>query len=240
MGEWRSGPGPGHDDRVTDRDDTGMAEDSGDLGRRVAHRRQELGLELDEVARRAGMAPAYLRYVEHSAHARPGPAACARLAAVLGTTVAWLRGGGTERPPGSGPDPGGVPELEVLDEAACWRHLDTRGVGRVVFDEEEGPVALPVNYVVQDRTVAFRTSATGPIARAAAAGRPLALEVDHLDEVRGEGWSVLVRGAAASVEDPARLAAFEGLGLQPWAGGDRHQVIALEVREVSGREIHRS
>jgi transcriptional regulator with XRE-family HTH domain len=225
---------------VVDEQQPATPDDPGDLGRRIAQRRAALGLDVDELARRAGMAPAYLRYVEHSARARPGPAACARLAAVLDTSVAWLRGGGTERAPGAGPDPGGVPSLDVLDEGACRQHLGERGVGRAVFDEEHGPAALPVNYVVLDGSLVFRTAADGPIARALRAGRPLALEVDHLDEVRGEGWSVLVRGPAGFLEDPADLAAVEHQGLLPWAGGERHAVVRVEARELSGRQIRRA
>jgi hypothetical protein len=39
---------------------------SSDLARRVAHRRQELGLTYEEVAHRGGMDPSYLEYLEHS------------------------------------------------------------------------------------------------------------------------------------------------------------------------------
>ncbi|MGX1246953.1 hypothetical protein RKD46_008057 [Streptomyces pseudovenezuelae] len=51
----------------------------GDLGRRLLHRRGELGLTRREVADRAGMAPGYLRYLEespaaHTRHQHPGAA----------------------------------------------------------------------------------------------------------------------------------------------------------------------
>jgi hypothetical protein len=38
----------------------------GDLGRRVSERRQELGLSVEELARRAGMDPTYVRSLETS------------------------------------------------------------------------------------------------------------------------------------------------------------------------------
>ena len=42
---------------------------SGDLGRRVAERRREVGLTREDVAVRAGMSSGYLEYLEHSLQA---------------------------------------------------------------------------------------------------------------------------------------------------------------------------
>jgi nitroimidazol reductase NimA-like FMN-containing flavoprotein (pyridoxamine 5'-phosphate oxidase superfamily) len=212
--------------------------DPGDLGRRVTQRRTELGLSVEELAHRAGMHPSYLSYVEHQSTARPNEAACTRLAAALGTTVSWLRGGGGERPVGAVPDPGGVPQLEELDTAQCAAHLDGGGIGRAVFDDDQGPVALPINYRMVDGQLVFRTG-DGTIAAAVRAGRPISVEVDHLDEVVGEGWSVLVRGQASEVTDPERLAALDRLAIHPWAGGDRHTTVALQPTSLTGRRILR-
>jgi transcriptional regulator with XRE-family HTH domain len=44
---------------------------TGDLARRVTHRRQELGLTQEEVARRTGMASGYPRYLESSPFVAP-------------------------------------------------------------------------------------------------------------------------------------------------------------------------
>jgi len=69
-------------------------DDPGDLSRRLVCRRQALGLTGDDVARRAGMDPGYLDYLEGRADASPSQATLGRLAAVLDTSVAALRGGG--------------------------------------------------------------------------------------------------------------------------------------------------
>jgi transcriptional regulator with XRE-family HTH domain len=212
--------------------------DPGDLGRRIIQRRQELGMGVEELAERAGMHPSYLAYVERHAEARPGAAACARLAAALGTSVAWLRGGGQDRPVGAGPDAGGVPRLEALEPAACWERLDGGGVGRVIFDDDTGPVALPVNYRVVDGRFVVRTG-EGSLAQAVRSHRPVSLEVDHLDEVAGVGWSVLVRGEATEVTDPRELADLAAVPIVPWAGGDRHVTVRLEPSQLTGRQIVR-
>jgi transcriptional regulator with XRE-family HTH domain len=54
----------------------------GDLGRRVAERRGELGLTIDEVAKRSGMSSTYVRVVESSPSPQLSRAALRRLAAV--------------------------------------------------------------------------------------------------------------------------------------------------------------
>lgn len=75
---------------------------SGDLGRRVAQRRMELGLTRDQLAARAGMATGYLTYLETQV-AHVGSSGLARLADALQTTVDELLGG----PPIEEPD--GIP-----------------------------------------------------------------------------------------------------------------------------------
>jgi nitroimidazol reductase NimA-like FMN-containing flavoprotein (pyridoxamine 5'-phosphate oxidase superfamily)/DNA-binding XRE family transcriptional regulator len=218
----------------------GHAYDPGDVGRRLIERRNELGLSREEVAREAGMDPGYLRHVEQEANARPSPAACARLAVVLKTSVTWLRGGGLDRPPGGGsPSPAGNPVLEVMDRAECLRKLAPGGVGRVVFDDSRGPVALPVNFRLLGESVYFRTS-DGSIAAALERASTMSVEVDHLDDALGEGWSVLVTGASHIVTDSVELAEVDAAHVEPWAGGHRHRVGRVSVGTVTGRRIRRT
>ena len=73
----------------------------GDLGRRVARRRQELGLTQADVAERADMAPEFVAYLEPQP-SELGDAPLNRLANALQTTSTHLLGGGQDRPPGRG------------------------------------------------------------------------------------------------------------------------------------------
>jgi len=208
----------------------------GDLGRRVKSRREALHLTPEELAERAGMHPSYLSYLESQADARPTPAACARLAASLGTSVAWLRGGGLDQPAGSGHSPTAVATLDELGDEECLALVAAGGIGRVAFDDSRGPVALPVNFRMLGSTVLFRTG-HGSIEAAVRVGQTLSLEVDHLDEAMGEGWSVLLTGVASEVDDPTVLDKVANLDLHPWAGGDRTTVVQLEPVQTTGRRI---
>ncbi|MFD0533894.1 pyridoxamine 5'-phosphate oxidase family protein [Actinomadura luteofluorescens] len=53
------------------------------------------------------------------------------------------------------------PVLEELDRAECMKLLSGGSIGRVAFDDGEGPTVVPVNYAVEGDSVIFRTSASG-------------------------------------------------------------------------------
>jgi transcriptional regulator with XRE-family HTH domain len=207
----------------------------GDLARRVADRRRELGLSREEVARRAGMAAGYLDYLEHSPAVAIPRGSLIRLADALETTVKALRGGRVDRPPGPG-RAGPHPQLDVLTREECEAHLAGGGVGRLVFLTAGVPLALPVNFRYLDGDIVFRTRAGGALA--AAAGTVVSFEVDQIDEAMSEGWSVLVSGRARLVDDPDELEQIAALGIEPWPGGHRETVIRIETAELSGRSIH--
>ena len=215
---------------------SGLTPAPGDLGRRVAHRREELGWTREQLAQRAGMAAGYVEYLEEQS-ARVSTASLANLASALNTTVNELLGGSVELPPGQR-RPAAQPTLQTLGEEECRRLLAAGGVGRVVFDADRGPVALPVNYGVVDGDIVFRTAeGTGPTLVSDAV--PVSFEVDHVDDAMSEGWSVLVTGRLRRVSAD-ELRQLEKLGVEPWAGGARTVYLRLEPREVSGRRIRGS
>jgi len=207
----------------------------GDLGRRVAHRRRELDLSREEVARRAGMAAGYLDYLEHSSPVAIPRGSLIRLADALETTVKALRGGRVDLPPGPG-GAGPHPQLDALTREECEAHLAGGGVGRLVFLSGGVPVALPVNFRYLDGDIVFRTRAGGALA--AAVGTIVSFEADRIDEAMSEGWSVLVSGQAHLVDDPDELEQIAALGIEPWPGGHRETIIRIETAELSGRSIH--
>jgi len=207
---------------------------SGDLGRRVAERRREVGLTREDVAVRAGMSSGYLEYLEHSLEAALTAGTLLRLAAALETTPEFLRGGHVDRPPGPG-RAGPHPHLDVLSREECELYLAGGGVGRFVFLAPQGPIALPVNFRFLDGDVLFRTRPRGTLA--AAAGTTVSLEVDQIDEPMSEGWSVLVTGRARLIVDPTELEQFADLGIEPWPGGRREALIRIESEAISGRRI---
>ncbi|MEV5379351.1 pyridoxamine 5'-phosphate oxidase family protein [Streptomyces nondiastaticus] len=165
----------------------------GDVGRRVARRREELGLTREEAAARGGLTPGYFEYVE-SQPAVIQVDALARLATVLQTSVAHLLGAEQGPPPGETPVPVRPSPPEELSTTECRSRITPGGVGRVVLSTPEGPAALPVSFRFLDDTVVFRTAAGSVLADVV--GAEVAFEVDRIDDALGEGWSVLLTGTA--------------------------------------------
>ncbi|MFE0130667.1 helix-turn-helix domain-containing protein [Streptomyces sp. NPDC059037] len=207
----------------------------GDIGRRLAQRREQLGLTRQETAHRAGTAPGYLQHLEEHPTAAPGIGVLIRLADALETTVAALCGGGIDQPPGLG-QAAHHPELAELSAEECRARLSTHGVGRLAVSTREGPAIVPVNYTVIDDAIVFRTEPDTPPAEAV--GNVVAFEVDHIDEALSRGWSVLVRGHARAVTDAEAVRRLQEQAYSaPWAGGQRDLWVRIEPDSMGGRGI---
>ncbi|GHK05059.1 helix-turn-helix domain-containing protein [Streptomyces sp. NPDC003753] len=207
----------------------------GNLGRRIALRREELGLSRKEAACRAGMASSYLQYLEEQPTAAPGVSTLLRLAGALETTVLELTGGDVDLPPGLG-QAGGHPKFTELSIRECRDLLCTHGVGRLAVPTESGPVIVPVNYGVVGGSIVFRTAPEAVPSQAA--DSQVAFEVDRIDGSFSQGWSVLVCGHARTVTDPDSVRRLEEQAYStPWAGGQRDLWIRIDPHRITGRRI---
>ncbi len=191
-------------------------------------------MTVEELAERAGIDPAYMRYFEQNAEARLSFGSLNLVALALDTDPADLMGGQVDRPPGRG-RAGRHPSLETLTMEQCEAHLGAGGVGRVVFNAERRPVALPVNFEFTDGQIVLSTDVTK--AALLETLPVVAFEVDRVDDAMSEGWSVLVSGRARLVDDPEELLRLSSLDLEAWAGGDRHSLICITPSEITGRVI---
>ena len=128
--------------------------------------------------------------------------------------------------------------IEILDPATCHAFLAMTVVGRLGFVEAGSPVIVPVNYALDRTGIVFR-STVGAKLDAAARGRPVAFEIDHLDPTTRSGWSVVVTGVADLVDHPTDVARLDALPLDPWALGDRDDLVWVRVRPdtVTGRRV---
>jgi transcriptional regulator with XRE-family HTH domain len=211
------------------------AANPGDIGRRVTAARLRRGLTREETAARAGMAPAYLAYLEEQP-ATPTLATLIRLADALGTSVDALHGGGVELPPGQG-HALFRPRLLDLGPDECRALLSTHGIGRVTLSTPDGgPAVVPVNYDVIDGAIVFRT-APGSVT-ALTVDEDVAFEVDHVDEALSRGWSVLAVGHASVVTRPEVVRGLvRRAHTTPWAGDERAMWVSIRPRSLTGRRI---
>jgi uncharacterized protein len=128
--------------------------------------------------------------------------------------------------------------LEVLDRPECLRLLASGTVGRLGVSDHDGPLVLPVNYVLAGQEVVIGTAVDAGISAAMEDG-VVAFEVDDVDPAYEWGWSVLVRGRARHLEDAAEVARAERLPLRSWGPGDRRRFTAISLAEVTGRRLGR-
>jgi nitroimidazol reductase NimA-like FMN-containing flavoprotein (pyridoxamine 5'-phosphate oxidase superfamily) len=89
----------------------------------------------------------------------------------------------------------GTIQFEEIPPEDCLILLDLAYVGRIGVSVQALPVILPVNYVMHEGDVVFRTSSGTKLA-AATAGAVVAFEVDHHDAHGTRGWSVLLQGTS--------------------------------------------
>jgi transcriptional regulator with XRE-family HTH domain len=207
---------------------------SGDLARRLRDRRHALGLTLEDVAAGAEMDPGFVELLERRPTILTG-GALIRLADTLHTTASDLLGSDPDRASGRGPA-AAHPVLEPMGPTECMRLLERGGVGRVAVASGEEIDVLPVNFVVHDGMVVFRTKPSTVLA-GEANGR-VTFEIDRIDEGMRSGWSVLVRGPARVLAEPELRLVEAGAEVETWAGGERDLYVAVTPERVSGRRIH--
>jgi uncharacterized protein len=126
--------------------------------------------------------------------------------------------------------------LEVLDRATCLTLLGTVDVGRCAWVGDDGRVVvLPVNFVVEEDDIIFRSGA-GTKLLAARKGELFSFEGDGIEPALRTGWSVLVTGPASEVTDPDEAGRLLQL-VHPWGRDTRPSVIRLRAEKVTGRRL---
>lgn len=118
----------------------------------------------------------------------------------------------------------------------CWELLETGVVGRLALIVDDRPEIFPVNYVLERRSIVFR-SAGGKKLWGAQAGRPAAFEIDGYDPRQEEAWSVVVRGETEVISSDEEKAAVDALHLEPWQPGAKDNYIRLSPQVLTGRRF---
>jgi nitroimidazol reductase NimA-like FMN-containing flavoprotein (pyridoxamine 5'-phosphate oxidase superfamily) len=124
--------------------------------------------------------------------------------------------------------------VTVLSEDESWRRLGGVALGRLVTTFAGEPEIFPVNYVVQKRTVLFRTS-EGTKLFSAVANSVVLFEAD--DHTVAEGWSVIVRGRARVLRTDAEIAEAETAQLLPWTAIPKVHYVRVTPSEITGRDF---
>nr|WP_090343950.1 pyridoxamine 5'-phosphate oxidase family protein [Mycolicibacterium malmesburyense]CRL75176.1 pyridoxamine 5'-phosphate oxidase-like protein [Mycolicibacterium malmesburyense] len=123
---------------------------------------------------------------------------------------------------------------EILPESECWNLLSSVSLGRLVTTADGQPEIFPVNFVVQRKTLLFRT-AEGTKLVSTAINQDVLFEADAHDVATG--WSVIVRGVARTVRDEDDLEEAERAQLAPWTAHSKDHYVRVLPRRVTGRRF---
>jgi uncharacterized protein len=124
--------------------------------------------------------------------------------------------------------------VSILSEEESWERLGSVALGRLVTSFAGEPEIFPVNFVVQGRTVLFRT-AEGTKLFSAVANRTVLFEADDHNVV--EGWSVIVRGRAQLLKTDAEIAKAEHAQLLPWTATVKNCYVRVIASDITGRHF---
>ncbi|MEB4210198.1 pyridoxamine 5'-phosphate oxidase family protein [Mycobacterium sp. 94-17] len=124
--------------------------------------------------------------------------------------------------------------VDILSVHECWELLGSLALGRLITYADGQPDIFPVNYVVQRRTVLFRT-AEGTKLVSSAINNGVLFEAD--DHNVAQAWSVIVRGTARSLRTPQELEEAERAQVLPWTRSEKTHYVRIVPESITGRRF---
>ncbi|OBI40261.1 pyridoxamine 5'-phosphate oxidase [Mycobacterium kyorinense] len=122
--------------------------------------------------------------------------------------------------------------VTLLSVSESWDRLASVALGRLVTSVDGQPEIFPVNFVVQRRTVLFRTAEGTKLVSAAINNRVL-FEADDHNVV--EGWSVVVKGTARMLRTDEEIEEAQRAQLLPWTATLKQHYVRILPTSLTGR-----
>ncbi|MDQ1607606.1 MAG: uncharacterized protein QOE16_338 [Microbacteriaceae bacterium] len=129
------------------------------------------------------------------------------------------------------PDPG----VQSLSERDCWALLSEATLGRLAVTTDDGVDIFPVNYLVNNRSVLFR-SAPGSKLLQLTEHPTVAFEVDDTRHRRAL-WSVVVKGVAQRLGFDSDIEQSGILALQSLNPTEKSNYIRIIPQTITGRRF---
>lgn len=124
--------------------------------------------------------------------------------------------------------------VATMTTEECWQLLEESEFGRLAYRLVDEVHLVPINYVVDGRSILFRTS-SGNKLLAAALESDVAFETDWYDDVAA--WSVVARGHLRRLEED-EAHRVDALRDTSWVPTSKWEVVELTPDEVTGRRFH--
>lgn len=124
--------------------------------------------------------------------------------------------------------------VTILSEGESWDLLSSVALGRLVTSVDDQPAIFPVNFVVQHRTVLFRT-AEGTKLISATINHNVLFEADDHNAVGG--WSVIVKGFTRTLHTDKEREEAERAQLMPWTTTIKQNYVRVIPSQINGRRF---
>jgi len=124
--------------------------------------------------------------------------------------------------------------LEVLGEEESWHLLASADLARLAVSIDGGVDIFPINYVVADRVIFFRT-APGSKLMDLTKHPIVALETDGTHNRRR--WSVVVKGSAVRLGSDEEIEASGVLSLHSLVPTEKWNYVRITASSITGRQF---
>ena len=128
--------------------------------------------------------------------------------------------------------------MEVLGESDCWALLRATSVGRIAYPTAEGGIEIfPVNHLVDQGSIVFRTAAGAKLAGSTSAVE-VVFEAADSDDERGGAWSVILKGHAEMITVADDLFESFDLNVRPWHASRKPYFVRVVPLLTTGRRFN--
>ena len=127
--------------------------------------------------------------------------------------------------------------IQNLSDEVSLELLATKTFGRLVVRRKDDMDLFPLNYLVHEGEIYFRT-AEGSKLFSLTLNNDVLFEADNVDADSQEAWSVVVKGTARTLSSNAEIEAADQLPLKPWLPTLKYNYVVVSPNEISGRKFH--
>ncbi len=138
--------------------------------------------------------------------------------------------------PSAAPDIEVSGAVDVLTRDECFALLAEAEVGRLAVAAAGDVDIFPVNFVVDEDCVMFRSAEGTKLVEVVLAGR-VAFEVDGYHAADGTAWSVVVKGGAEVLDRFPDIYHAQDLPLFPWNSSPKERFVRITADTVTGRRF---
>lgn len=124
--------------------------------------------------------------------------------------------------------------IEVLKEDEALELMGNQQLGRLVVRIKDDFDIYPLNYVVNEGKIYFRTAEGSKLFTVSINERVLFEADDHTED---KAWSVIVKGSARILERTDEIQQADELPLKPWLPTLKYNYVEITPEEISGRRF---